>query len=305
MPKYFALRANPTGFAKKYPLPALAALILLWFFGLYVTYLTIHAAAAGGVLGQDAHAYWLAGQGELVYDKAPRQRDAYLYSPAFLAVIRPFAMLPWLVFLPLWICLEAAVLVWLLKPLQAKWSIPIFLFCVPELIVGNIHILLAAAAVVGLKKPVAWSFPILTKVTAGVGLLWFVVRGEWRQVLKAATGLSLIVAVSYLLDPAGWQAWVEFLFAHRSGAPDSQTGFLVRCALAVGLVVLGARKQWPWLIAPAMILASPVLWGLIPFSMVAAIPRLTRLSGQDAELPGSRLSGEALTAPAAKAARTH
>lgn len=124
----------------------------------------------------------------------------------------------------------------------------IFLLCMPEPVVGNIYILLAAAAVVGMKKLLAWSFPILTKLPAGVGLLWFAVRGEGWRVLQAAGALSLIVVVSCLLDPRQWHAWV-------------------RC----------------WLIAPARALACPALWGPAPLTMLAAIPWLTRLPGQDVE----------------------
>jgi hypothetical protein len=110
--------------------------------------------------------------------------------------------------------------------------------------------------------------------------------------LQGVGGLSLIVIVLYALDPTQWQAWLRFLFDHRDGTPDSRTSFLLRCLLAVLLVVIGARKQWPWLIAPAMVLASPVLVGLIPLTMLAAIPRLTRLAGQDADLASSPLPSE-------------
>lgn len=259
------------------------ALVLIWPLGLLFAFMSLKAAAMSEALGQDAHAYWLAAQGELVYERAPGQRDAYLYSPAFITVLRPLALLPWQLFLAMWICLEAVVLCWLLKPLQFRWSVPTFMLCLPELVVGNIYILLAAAAVVGMQKPAIWSFPILTKVTAGVGLLWFAARGEWRQLQRGAAGLAIIVFISYALDPMGWQAWLQFLLEHRDGTPDSRTSFFLRCLLAVALVVIGARKQWPLLIAPAMVLASPVLVGTIPLTLLAAVPRLTGMASKGAE----------------------
>ncbi|WP_211876632.1 glycosyltransferase family 87 protein [Pseudarthrobacter albicanus] len=261
-----------------------------------MAYVAIKAAFLDNALGQDAHAYWLAGQGELVYDRVPGQQDAYLYSPAFLTVILPLAMLPWLLFLPMWICLEAAVLLWLLKPLRTRWFVPVFLLCTPELVVGNIYILLAGAAVIGMQKPAAWSFPILTKITAGVGLLWFAVRGEWGRLLQGVGGLAIVVIVSYALDPTQWHAWLQFLLENRDGTPDSRTSFLLRCFLAVVLVVIGARKQWPWLVAPAMVLASPVLVGLIPLTILAAIPRLGRLAAQNAVTSSSPLPDKAVLA---------
>jgi hypothetical protein len=244
--------------------------------------LSLKAAVLNEAMGQDAHAYWLAAQGELAYDRAPGEKDAYLYSPAFIMVLRPLAMLPWQVFLAMWICFEAAVLCWLLKPLRLRWSVPTFMLCLPELVVGNIYILLAAAAVLGMQKPAIWSFPILTKLTPGVGLLWFAARGEWRLLGRGAAGLGLIVLVFYALDPAGWHAWLQFLVENRDGTPDSRTSFLLRCLLAVSLVVIGARKQWPLLLAPAMVLASPVLVGTIPLTLLAAVPRLTGMASQSA-----------------------
>lgn len=293
MSKYSGLQVNSADFATKYPLVMRWAAVLIWPVGLVATFVAIKAAIFEDAFGQDSHAYWLAGQGELVYDRLPGQRDAYLYSPAFLTIIRPLTMLPWLLFLPMWICLEAAVLLWLLKPLRTRWSVPVFLLCMPELVVGNIYILLAGAAVIGMQKPAAWSFPILTKVTAGVGLLWFAVRGEWRRLLKGVGGLSLIVIVLYALDPAPWHAWLQFLLENGDGTPDSRTSFLLRCLLAVLLVVIGARKQWPWLVAPATVLASPVLVGLIPLTILAAIPRLRRPDGQDVDLSSSLLPDQA------------
>jgi hypothetical protein len=63
-------------------------------------------------------------------------------------------------------------------------------FALMELAGGNIEILIAVAIVVGFRWPAAWSFVLLTKVTPGVGLLWFAVRREWNQLATAlvATG---------------------------------------------------------------------------------------------------------------------
>ena len=221
----------------------------------------------------DAHAYWLAAQSDLLYDKAPRQLDAYLYSLAFATVIRPVALLPWPLFLTAWVGLEGAALVWLLKPLRARWSVPFFLLCVPELVIGNVYVLLAAAAVVGLRWPAAWAFPILTKITPGVGRLWFGARGDWRRLLQGAAATAAIVCLSYLAGPAQWHEWVAFLIDHGGGATDGFLGFGLRCLLAIALVVFGARTHRPWLIAPAMVFASPVL-ALPTLALLAAIPRL-------------------------------
>jgi hypothetical protein len=249
------------------------ALISAWVLAAAAVY-TVGKILIFGGLGQDTHAYWLAAQGELTYNRPPITLDAYLYSPVFLTAIRPLALLPYPGFLALWIVLLAAVLIWLVRPLRARWAIPIALCCVPEILLGNIYVLLAAATVLGVRRPEAWAFPILTKVTTGVGLLWFAARGDWRGFLRGAGAVVLIVGISYLFEPGHWHAWVQFLLENRDRTADSSLSFVLRCALAVALVVIGARRNLPWLLAPAVLLASPVLAAIIPATVLVAIPRL-------------------------------
>lgn len=47
-----------------------------------------------------------------------------------------------------------------------------------DVVRGNIHTLLAIATVLGFRHPAAWTAVLLTKVTPGVGLVWFAVRRE-------------------------------------------------------------------------------------------------------------------------------
>jgi hypothetical protein len=252
------------------------AFILTWLLGPYFAVHGIVFAVLNKNPGLDAHAYWLAGQGELVYSRTAGEVDAFLYSPAFASAIRPLALLDWPYFLTVWVVLEAVLLAWLLKPLQLRWSIPLFLLCVPELVNANIFILLAVCAVLSIRHPGVLAFPLLTKITSGVGLMWFVARGEWWRVIQAL-GLTLtVVALSYVLTPSEWHAWVDFLFTHSGGTQDGSFSFLLRCLLAAGAVAWGAKKNWPWLIAPAMVLASPV-FALPTLTLLAAIPRLSKV----------------------------
>ena len=61
-----------------------------------------------------------------------------------------------------------------------RWFALGALLAVVELSGGNISLLLAVAMVIGFRWPAAWAFVILTKVTPGIGLLWFAVRRAWR-----------------------------------------------------------------------------------------------------------------------------
>ncbi|NVN00084.1 glycosyltransferase family 87 protein [Arthrobacter sp. SDTb3-6] len=266
---------GPAGvFARDFPMVARSALILVWPLALVAVFVSVRHLVTGNPIGQDSHAYWLAAHGNLSYGEAPGQRDAYLYSPAFAAAIKPFALLPWPLFCAAWFGIESAVVVWLVRPLRARWAIPVAMLCIPELVVGNIYILLAATAVIGMRMPAAWSFAILTKVTTGVGLLWFAARGDWKHVIQGAGATLLIFAIFYTVDPTAWSAWAKFLLLNRNGTPDSGIGFMARSIVAVVLVVVGARKQWAFLVAPAMVLASPVLVSFVPWTILAAIPRL-------------------------------
>ncbi|MCU6479046.1 glycosyltransferase family 87 protein [Arthrobacter sp. A2-55] len=268
-------------FARKFPMVARSALILIWLLSLVAVFVSARHLVTGSVIGQDSHAYWLAAQGEPSYGAAPGQRDAYLYSPAFVAAIKPLALLPWPLFCAAWFAIEAAVVVWLVKPLRAYWAVPVALLCIPELVVGNVYILLAATAVVGMRKPAAWAFAVLTKVTTGVGFLWFAARGDWKRLFQGVGGMVLIFAIFYAIDPTAWNAWVRFLFNYRDGTPDSSISFIMRCIIAVVLVIVGARKRWAFIIAPAMVLASPVLVSFIPWTILAAIPRLLMETSPD------------------------
>jgi hypothetical protein len=280
-------------FAEKFPLFMKAALFGLWSLSVLVIVQMVRSVMAEPrVYGQDSHAYWLAAQAELVYSRPAGMLDAYLYSPVFLTLIKPLTWLPWPVFLAAWTLLLLAIVVWLVRPLSRRWAIPLAVCCLPEVLVSNIFLLLALAAVVGMRWPAAWAFPILTKVTMGVGMLWYAARGEWWSLIKGIGVTVLIVSVAYAVDPPSWQAWLHFLFSNRDGTKDGLPLFVLRCLGAVVLVVVGARLNWAWLLAPAMLLASPVLVSIVPAALLAAIPRLAMTNSAETP-PEQSLRAEA------------
>ena len=121
-----------------------------------------------------------------MYGLPPNTADAYLYSPAFAQVLWPLAQLPWPLFLAAWTVAGFALYAWLLRPLGRALAAPLLLFCLPQAMVGNIWPLLAVVLVFGFRRPGLWAFPLLTKVTAGVGVVWFAARGEWRNLARVA-----------------------------------------------------------------------------------------------------------------------
>jgi hypothetical protein len=211
----------------------------------------------------DAYAYWSTRLGTLYDGSSPGVIGSYLYSPAFALLVAPITWLPWPIFNGLWTAMNAAIL-W---KLAGRWSFIALAFLpIPlELIAGNVHLVYAAVAVFGLRFPALWLIPLVTKVTPGIGILWFLLRREWRNLAIAIGATGALVIVSYALSPETWRTWVELLFT--SGvAPAETPGFFIpiplaiRLVIATGLVAYGALTNRPWLLPLAMTVSLPILW---------------------------------------------
>ena len=222
--------------------------------------------------GHDARPYWSSFLGHPYDDSTLGAFGAYLYSPVFLQLIAPLRALPWIGFVGAWeaiLMLAAAVLA------GPALLAPVGFLLLPELLGGNISILLALAIVAGFRWPAAWAFVLLTKVTPGVGLVWFAVRREWRS-LGIALGATLaIVAVSFVVLPDAWRHWVGVLVAGPSTAVTSGSipiPLLVRLPIAVVILVWGARTDRRWVVPVACLLALPVVWYGSLALLVGVIP---------------------------------
>ena len=128
------------------------------------------------------------------------------------------------------------------------------------------HLLYAAAIVVGFRFPAAWALLALTKVTPFIGVVWFAVRREWRSLLIACGVTAGIAVVSILLDPAAWRTWVDILALTRPSTPAGTPGWflpvplVVRLPISLVLVVIAAHTDRPWILPIAVTLALPVVW---------------------------------------------
>ncbi len=164
----------------------------------------------------DAYAYWTTRTGDFYATAETGRIGAYLYSPAFAQALTPLVVLPLAVFTALWTAINFAALWWLLR----RWALPSLLFLpIPfEIISGNVHLLYAVAIVAGFRYPATWALMLLTKVTPGVGLLWFLARREWRALAIALGVTAAIVAVSFVLDPSAWEEWIAILRGDLAGA---------------------------------------------------------------------------------------
>jgi hypothetical protein len=243
--------------------------------GVADTYVAVRGALRHG-LGWDAHAYFLAWPGSL-YDAAPGRVDAYNYSPAFAQAIWPLAQLPWPVFCGLFVASAALGTAWLLRPLRRAVGIPLWFAFTPEILSGNIYWLLAVVAVLGLHRGSAWVLPALTKVLPTPGPLWFLLRGEWRRLGGFFAALVLVTGLSAATAPDLWRQWFDFLSSHGGDTGAASLAFVpplwLRLPTAVVLLWWGARRDRPWVLAPVMLLSTPVV-GMGSFALLAALPRL-------------------------------
>jgi hypothetical protein len=272
--------------------------------GAIVACLVLAIAHLFGLLdiGVDAYAYWTVDPSNPYTASAPGSAQAFFYSPAFAQLTAPIHLLPWQVFIASWTVVLTALLVW-----QAgRWTaIALLLFPVfVDLTVANIHLLMAAAIVVGFRWPWTWSFIVLTKITPGVGLLWFAFRREWRSLGIAIVATVLVSAVSFAMAPSLWRDWFNLLVA-ASRAPDMQ--FIVpiavwyRLPLSIALLYWGARSDRRWTVPVASCIALPVL-ELNGFAMLVAVIPL--LNPPSAESPAARWLEPERRQPSEVAAQT-
>ena len=218
----------------------------------------------------DAHAYWAVDLAN-PYTRPVATTDAFTYPPPAALFFAVLGQLPFEVFQAGWTLLIGFALLWLTGP----WALAFLVIPVvaSDLYLGNIHVLLAAAIVGSLRRPALWAIPLLTKPTVGVGLLWFVARGEWRKLAVAIGVTGALAALAWVLAPGLWPMWIDYVLA-TGVSPDVGSAYwvplplLVRLPAAALLVIWGARTNRLWTLPTAAMLGLPVLW-LVGLAMLA------------------------------------
>lgn len=256
-----------------------------------------------GTFFYDARAYWALDYDNLYAGSLVGRLGTYLYSPAFAQAMWPLTLLPWQVYAALWSALNLAVLVWMTRPFLAALLLFVpFSPVTDEITTGNLHLLLAAALVLSFRYPSAYSLPLLTKITPGVGVLWFLGAQKWRAFLVALGTTVAIAAVSFVIGVGQWLDWIGLLRASSGVAVPGSIGVIpgplwLRVAAAAVLVLAGGRLGWKWTVPVAATLALPVTWSSGLSILVALVPlyrdRLPWLLG------GARQPAPAASRPAA------
>lgn len=212
----------------------------------------------------DAHAYWAVNVAD-PYTRPVATFDAFTYTPPAALFFGLLGHLPFEVFQAGWTLLIGLALLWLAGP----WSLLFVVIPVvaSDVYVGNIHVLLGAAIIASFRWPALWAVPLLTKPSCGVGLLWYLARGEWRRLFTALGVTVALAALALVLAPELWSKWITYLI-DTGVAPNVGTAawipipLLIRLPAAVLLVLWGARTNRPWTVPTASMLALPVLWAV-------------------------------------------
>jgi len=255
---------------------------------IFAAYLFVIVAPSEQTVGFDAWAYWSLNV-EHPYRLAAGALGAFPYSPVIARLFAPAGLLAWPTFLFLWLAILLATALWL------GWRRSLLVLALPPVTVdlyhGNIHLLMAAAIAFGFRYPAAWAFILLTKITPGVGLLWFAVRREWRRLGIALGVTAVIVAGSLVLDGRLWVEWVTEGLLPVLGRPIGQPAIplplWLRLPAAAALVIWGARTDRRWTVPASAAIALPVMW-FAGLSILAAIWTLDRPALREQESGGLR-----------------
>jgi hypothetical protein len=228
--------------------------------------------------GSDAYGYW-SFDPVSPYSQAMGNTDAsvaFRYAPPVALLLMPLHAIPWPLFITGW-TIGLAVALWYLGRGWAFALLALYPVAL-EVSYGNVSLLLAVAIVVGFRYPGAWAIVLLTKVTPGVGLLWFAFRREWARLAVVVAAVLGLAAVSYLIAPALWPQWVAMLQSDIVAPSRGAFAFAplpMRLVAAAALVAWGARTDRRWVVPIAAGVAFPVPWLFSPV-MLGAFPLLVR-----------------------------
>lgn len=253
--------------------------------------------------GFDLYAYWTVDPAEpyLRTSTAVNSVGSFFYAPPLALVMAPLGGVPWGVAIIAWLGIQLAAL-WFIG---RGWALALVVFPPVwlDIVYGNVNVLLAAMIVAGFRSPATWSFALLTKVTPGVGVIWFAVRSEWRALAHLTAAIAAIAATSIVVQGVdSWSEWIAILAGADAAAipPDALAiPILPRLAVAAAIVAWGARTNRRWLVPIGVTLAMPLLWPIAFAPLVACwalVPPETAARIRRA-IAGWTIRGSASTVP--------
>lgn len=238
----------------------------------------------------DEQAYWAGAHrlllGLPLYDPAQTAVTpfAYQYPPFLAQALMPVvALVSDTAFNVLWIVGLLLALYWLAdRRLLVMLAMVAFVPVAVELWQRNVHLLLAALVVVGIRRwPIAFLAGAMIKVSPGLGLVYLAARGRWREAgLIAAAGVGVTI-LSVLASPSQWFDFFTYL-ARRGPGDESALLPIPYVARALSALVLAAvagrlrpRYGDPLLVI-AVVVGLPTLWATGLSTLVALVPVIHR-----------------------------
>lgn len=245
----------------------------------------------------DALIFWSAAQQPSFYTETWAGGSLYVYPPPLAQILR---VVPWFLFVTVWIW-TLFVAFW---AATRRWSIPTFVISMMLAVtmgfgfvlanpatltlVGNPQIAIAAVCVLGFRWPALWAFPILTKISPGIALLWFAVRKEWRSLAIASATTLVIVIASLIAGPRDWADFLGFATLNAGTPPPIPyvaIPLIVRLPIAIGLIIWGAKTDRRWTVPVAVAISMIALyqssWVTILLAVLPLAIRVPRRSEAD------------------------
>jgi hypothetical protein len=243
----------------------------------------------------DEYAYWLAGArlatGQPLYDPAaaPNTPYAYWYPPPlaqFLAPVTSFVSAD--VFSVAWTALLLVCLWWLAgRNVLVALALIAFLPVAVELRVRNVHLVIAALAVLALRRSALFWIPAAAlKITPVLGLAYLAAAQRWREAVMAGLVGVVVLVVSVVVAPGAWSSFIEVvgLRAGADGGSVFPVPFAVRFVVAAALAIVAGRlavraardgrseRGAEAVLIVALTIGNPTLWVTALSMLVAIVP---------------------------------
>lgn len=278
---------------------------------LAVPYIVWVNRAKETIIGFDAYSTYIIDLDDL-YGIRYMDLGSFRYSPAYAQAFDWVGALPWEVFAGIWISASLLILAWWGR----RWTLA--LLALPpvalEIYHGNIHLFMALAMVIGFRYPAAWAFPLLSKVTPGVALLWFVGARQWRNLAIAIGVTGAIAAVSFVLAPHLWAQFAQVSYeGFTAFVPPRRypidIPFTIRAPIAAAIALWGGWTNRRWTVPVAAVVALPIVWihgltmllAIIPILREDVVRRATEPAlGRDAVRGTAGSAGSAVTGEPAR-----
>jgi hypothetical protein len=260
----------------------------------------------------DEYAYWLAGarlaSGAPLYDPAalPNTPYAYWYPPPLAQVLAPLtSFVSADAFSVAWTVLLLVCLWWLGgRNVLVALALIAFIPVAVELRVRNVHLVIAALAVLALRRSSLFWIPAAAlKITPVLGLAYLAAAQRWRETVVAGLGGLAVLAVSYVAAPGAWQSFVDVvgLRAGTDGGSVFPIPFALRFVIGAVLAVVAGRlalrasrsgnagRGAEALLIVALTLANPTLWVTALSLLVAIVPLWRTSSAVAADQPAPEM----------------